>query len=678
MDSQTLDTLAALEAANEQMEVDDDDEAETQGQAQSETQPVQATETVSHSKRAKSLVWNHFVVVGVEADGKRRSRCIHCNKKLVSESASGTSSMKRHLEICPKKPPSSGDREYDPKVDRDMISEIIIFHDQPFKYVEYEKVRARDKYLNPKCQHISRQTAGADVYKRYEEEREKLKKELAEFKGRVSFTSDIWTASTTMTGYICLTAHYVDESFKLNNKILVFSELKPPHTGEEVANKLISCLKEWGLEKKVFSMTLDNATYNDSMQKILKHRLQMASGNGLLCDGKFFHVRCCAHILNLIVKEGLELAVGLLENIRESVKFVKASGSRIEAFAACVQSVGIRSGAGLSLDVPTRWNSTYDMLARALKFRDAFTSLKECDRSYKSLPSEDEWDRGQKICEFLKPFSTITTFFSGVRYPTANAYFLQVWKIECLLMKYASCDDPVMKEMAKKMRVKFSKYWDEYSLVLAMGAVLDPRLKLQILRTAYDKVDPRNAEKKVEVVKKNLKKLYEEYGAKFQSSSSTSSATPTPYELLTESPLEDDLNYDLFELERSIQPGLDNKKTNLEMYLEDPRLDTRSFTDIEVLGYWKDQGQRYGDLASLACDLLSIPITTVASESAFSVGGRVISPYRNRLLPKNVQALLCTRNWLRGFAEFEGDVEDYFDEDNLDKDPTTTASSSAI
>ena len=85
MDSQTLDTLAALEAANEQMEVDDDDEAETQGQAQSETQPVQATETVSHSKRAKSLVWNPFVVVGVVADEKRRSRCIHCNKKLVSE-----------------------------------------------------------------------------------------------------------------------------------------------------------------------------------------------------------------------------------------------------------------------------------------------------------------------------------------------------------------------------------------------------------------------------------------------------------------------------------------------------------------------------------------------------------------------------------------------------------------
>ena len=85
MDSQSLDTIAALNAANEQMEIDDEDDTKTQGQAQSETQHVQATETVSHSKRAKSLVWNHFVIVGVEADGKRRSRCIHCNKKLVSK-----------------------------------------------------------------------------------------------------------------------------------------------------------------------------------------------------------------------------------------------------------------------------------------------------------------------------------------------------------------------------------------------------------------------------------------------------------------------------------------------------------------------------------------------------------------------------------------------------------------
>ena len=75
-------------------------------------------------------------------------------------------------------------------------------------------------------------------------------------------------------------------------------------------------------------MTLDNASSNDSMQNILKERLNLQ--NGLLCDGDFFHVRCCAHILNLIVQEGLKVAKEALYKIRESVKYVKASEGRLK------------------------------------------------------------------------------------------------------------------------------------------------------------------------------------------------------------------------------------------------------------------------------------------------------------------------------------------------------------
>lgn len=116
-----------------------------------------------------------------------------------------------------------------------------------------------------------------------------------------------------------------------------------------------------------------------------------------MCDEKFLHVRCCAHILNLIVKKGLELGSSLLVNIRESVKYVKASDSRKDSFATCVERAGIESSAGLSLDVDTRWNSTYEMLVRALKFRKAFDNLHLYDRNYKCLPSKEEWDRGEKI-----------------------------------------------------------------------------------------------------------------------------------------------------------------------------------------------------------------------------------------------------------------------------------------
>nr|ACG36470.1 hypothetical protein [Zea mays] len=44
---------------------------------------------------------------------------------------------------------------------------------------------------------------------------------------------------------------------------------------------------------------------------------------------------------------------------------------------------------------------------------------------------------------------------------------------------------------------------------------------------------------------------------------------------------------------------------------------------------------------------MSIQVSTVASESAFSAAGRVVDPYRNRLDSEMVQALICTKDWIR-------------------------------
>lgn len=81
----------------------------------------------------------------------------------------------------------------------------------------------------------------------------------------------------------------------------------------------------------------------------------------------------------------------------------------------------------------------------------------------------------------------------------------------------------------------------------------------------------------------------------------------------------------------------------LDRYLEDEVLPD----DVDVLGFWKNNFQ-YPTLREIAKDLLAIPVSSVASESAFSTGGRVLTPHRSRLHSNTVEALMCLQNWMIG------------------------------
>ncbi|GAB2282089.1 hypothetical protein Dimus_039514 [Dionaea muscipula] len=69
---------------------------------------------------------------------------------------------------------------------------------------------------------------------------------------------------------------------------------------------------------------------------------------------------------------------------------------------------------------------------------------------------------------------------------------------------------------------------------------------------------------------------------------------------------------------------------------------------FDILKWWKLKGMNtYPTLALVAKDVLAIQVSTVASESAFSTGGRVIDAFRSSLTPKLVESLICLQNWLR-------------------------------
>ena len=88
-------------------------------------------------------------------------------------------------------------------------------------------------------------------------------------------------------------------------------------------------------------------------------------------------------------------------------------------------------------------------------------------------------------------------------------------------------------------------------------------------------------------------------------------------------------------------------KIELECHMEE-----KLMPRANILDYWKTHEIRYPIVARMARDILAIPISTVASESAFSVGGRVLDAYRSSLKPTTVEAIICLRDWVFGEGLF--------------------------
>ncbi|KAM3337877.1 hypothetical protein P3S68_032202 [Capsicum galapagoense] len=174
-------------------------------------------------------------------------------------------------------------------------------------------------------------------------------------------------------------AHWIDDEWNLQKKILNFFQTLD-HKGETIAKGIEACLLGWGIEN-LFTVTLDNATTNDTTIKHLKARID--DWKGVILGNEFLHVRCNAHILNIIVKEGLDEQIEPISRIRNAVKYVKSSASRFASFKSYVEKVKIDTHGLLSLDVEARWNSTYTVLNTPVNFEKAFARMYLDDHNYR-------------------------------------------------------------------------------------------------------------------------------------------------------------------------------------------------------------------------------------------------------------------------------------------------------
>ena len=102
-------------------------------------------------------------------------------------------------------------------------------------------------------------------------------------------------------------------------------------------------------------------------------------------------------------------------------------------------------------------------------------------------------------------------------------------------------------------------------------------------------------------------------------------------------------DYDRY-IERKKRARTSTMKTELDHYLEEEVLPRSS--DFDILMWWKLNELKYPTLQAIARDVLAIPISIVAYESSFSIGGQILTPHRSRLHYTTLEALMCSKSWL--------------------------------
>lgn len=83
--------------------------------------------------------------------------------------------------------------------------------------------------------------------------------------------------------------------------------------------------------------------------------------------------------------------------------------------------------------------------------------------------------------------------------------------------------------------------------------------------------------------------------------------------------------------------------------------------NFDILAWWKASSEKYSIVSKIARDVLVIAISTIASESAFSMSGQILDGYRSSLSPKIAEALVCTQQWLQTTSK-EHKFEDLLDD----------------
>jgi hypothetical protein len=540
---------------------------------------------------------------------------------------------------------------------------------QPFTTCERDSFIEFVQRLNPRYTIPSRKTLRANIFKHYQSEKLSIKMLLEDLPGAVGLTTDLWT-SLAQDSYCGVTVHFLTDEWQLKHLVLDVRPMPYPHTGEAIKEALMAIIIEFGIEKKVLTLTTDNASSMNKAFDLLAAEM--------LEDHKrtIYHIRCGAHILNLAVQYGLKNMFvtsgtsstsgtsgtsGTAERPRRKPKTTAESLTAItntnpeattienpvDKLRLCVNAIRrstklieeLRELCGISNekyhepanDCPTRWSSTFTMINTALGQKKAMMMLMaNSDATHvRDAVNASDWAAFESALPTFAIFAKATKIFSLQNY--ANIYTVD--EVFSGIIKFL---DRQQADVQKAMAAKLQHYLEMLPNECWVAEILDPNRK--IINN-----DPLAAQKK-ELFQRHA----EIYAASCQTSLDNVKLPPlTPRK--QKKTLLDEFRELIAELEP--EPAISKIDVNSEIlsYLAG----SKAGGNVDPCAWWKTNEGEYPTLALMARDWLAIPASSVPCEQLFSLAGNTVTKNRNCLNPETAQVLLCLKSWWAYGGTFE-------------------------
>jgi hypothetical protein len=655
------------------------DDANATGDAAAGTPSTAASAPAqSQSQRTRactSVCWNDFEQLYKMVDGKRlryAAKCNFCKKVLTATSGGGTGHLLRHQKACISKAARTAKTqsqsvlqfnsdgsvrnwEYNADVARMELCRLIARLDLPLGIGAYDAfVHFIQTAHNPRYVSVSRQTSTRDFVKLFNQSRTVLM-ECFKSCSSIAITSDIWNGNAK-EDYLSVVAHYINSDWEPEKRLIGLKLIDVSHSGVNIAERISVVIDEWGLNDKIFSFTLDNASANTSAMDSLTPKFSGYIGS------LFLHQRCACHIINLIVKSALKRFKPYIDAFRTAISFVNSSNQRIAAYKSYCIAMGVRPRK-FGLDMDIRWNSTFLMLKHLIPYRSTFSVF--IDTHYKqvtgqTLLTDDHWYVAEKILLFLELFYDSTVELSGVYYPTAPLMLHHIGSIAKHLKTYEN--DDLIGHAVIPMKQKFFKYWKKIPLLYSIAFILDPRCKMRgfnkvlNLLSQFTDVDYSNY---YDNVRAELTRIFCKYETKFgavrlQRQSQQASSVTGKKRLLFEMMYGDGSEV----IEPSTSTAFESQGSELVTYLESETVHQYD-DEFNILNWWQIHKRIYPVLSILVKDVMTVPVSTISSESTFSLAGRVIEERRRRLTSDMVEILSCLKDWELGAARAQHNLVDY-------------------